>query len=292
MTADRLRLHELDDRRQLAYAEWGDPEGYPVFYFHGTPGSRLEGAFADHAARARHLRLVAVDRPGYGWSGFQPDRTIRDWPNDVRSLADALGLTEFGVVGHSGAGPYLFACGVLLRPDRLRFVGALGPWGPIVTPEVAGGLNRLDRVYAWLARHTPWIMRASFAPLGWCAKQWPNLFLALLTAAVSPEDRAALRTGDLREQLRRAELEAFRQGNRGPTHDALLAYRDWDVDLAAIRVPTHIWLGTEDIFVSRQMGRYLEHTIPGVDFHWIPGAGHFDVTRWDDILAACATHLT
>jgi hypothetical protein len=38
------------------------------------------------------------------------------------------------------------------------------------------------------------------------------------------------------------------------------------------------------------MGAYMERAIPGVDFHWVEGAGHFDLGRWDDILAACRTH--
>jgi hypothetical protein len=41
---------------------------------------------------------------------------------------------------------------------------------------------------------------------------------------------------------------------------------DWNVELADVRVSTHIWLGDEDIFVSTQMGRFLERTILGVDF--------------------------
>jgi pimeloyl-ACP methyl ester carboxylesterase len=79
-------------------------------------------------------------------------------------------------------------------------------------------------------------------------------------------------------------------GSRGPAHEAAIAYRDWDIDLASLRTPVHIWLGDENIFVSRAMGAYMERAIPGVDFHWVEGAGHFDLGRWDDILAACRTH--
>ncbi len=30
-----------DDGRTVAYAEWGDPTGRPLFSLHGTPGCRL-----------------------------------------------------------------------------------------------------------------------------------------------------------------------------------------------------------------------------------------------------------
>ena len=35
---DRTRqLCHLPDRRTLGYAEYGDPQGKPLFYFHGCP---------------------------------------------------------------------------------------------------------------------------------------------------------------------------------------------------------------------------------------------------------------
>lgn len=281
----------LADGRRLAYTEWGDRAGFPVFYFHGTPGSRWEGAFADHAARRHRFRLVAVDRPGFGRSTFQPGRRFRDWPADVRALADSLGIAEFGVVGHSGAGPHLFACGSPREGGRVAFVGGLAPWGPATHPEVMAGLHALDRMYAALARRVPAGMRAAFAPVGWCARYSPRLFAAAISAAVAPADKAALRDPRLRAYFRLSQREAFRQGSRGPAHEAAIAYRDWDLDLTSLRTPVHIWLGDEDIFVPRAMGAYLERVIPGVDFHWVGGAGHFDLGRWDDILAACRTHV-
>jgi pimeloyl-ACP methyl ester carboxylesterase len=157
-------------------------------------------------------------------------------------------------------------------------------------PGVRASLNALDRSYTKLALHAPWAMRMSFAPLGWCARYWPRLFLSLMKSAVSPPDRAALRNEQLAEGLRRSELEAFRQGSRGGAHEALICYRPWDFDITTVNVPTHIWQGDQDIFVSQEMARYIQRSIPGVDFHWVEGGGHLDVARWDDILAACATH--
>ncbi|WP_208539298.1 alpha/beta fold hydrolase [Algihabitans albus] len=286
--SDDFDLLRLPDGRDLAFMEWGDPAGFPAFYFHGTPSSRLEGAFADAAARRYGFRLIATDRPGFGRSSFQPGRQFSDWPKDISALADHLGIDAFGVVGHSGAGPHLFACGVFIEPRRLRFIGALGPWGPVASPEISASLNALDRFYMGLARRLPWIMRASFAPLAWAAKYWPSLFLRLMEASVSEADKAALRNGPFLENFRRMELEAFRNGSRGGGHEALIAFRDWDFDIGGVRVPTYIWLGEEDIFVSNAMGRYLKRGLPRVDLHLVPGKGHFNIENWDDILAACA----
>jgi deazaflavin-dependent oxidoreductase (nitroreductase family) len=190
--ARQTRTVRLPDGRTVAYTEWGDPAGFPTFYFHGTPGRSLEGAFADHAASRHGLRRLAPDRPGYGLSTFQPLRRFHDWPADVSAIADALGIDAFGVVGHSGGGPHAFACGAALSPDRLRFVGLLGPWGPVASARIRTHLTRLDRRCTMLARRSQWVMRAAFAPLALFARYAPGLFLAALRASVPPTDRAAL----------------------------------------------------------------------------------------------------
>ncbi|OSC43051.1 alpha/beta fold hydrolase [Mycobacterium decipiens] len=292
---DEAHEFTLPDGRTLAYLEWGDGTGYPAFYFHGTPSSRLEGAFADCAARRTGFRLIAVDRPGYGRSTFQEGRRLRDWPADVCALADALELDEFGVVGHSGAGPHLFACGAFIPRARLKFVGALGPWGPPagdnVEPDVMRSLNIADRFYARLARRGPRLFGALFAPLGWCAKYSPGLFSGLITASVPAADKHRLRDELFGRHFRAVQLEAFRQGSRGAAYESFLEYRPWGFDLAEVAVPTHIWLGDRDSFVPRAMGEYLERSIPHVDVHWAEGKGHFNIEDWDAILAACATDI-
>ena len=40
------RCATLRDGRALSFAEFGDPSGKPVFYFHGFPGSRIEASLA------------------------------------------------------------------------------------------------------------------------------------------------------------------------------------------------------------------------------------------------------
>jgi pimeloyl-ACP methyl ester carboxylesterase len=89
--------HRLADGRVLGYAEWGDPQGAPVFYFHGTPASRLDPVCFPDAPAQAGVRLISVDRPGMGLSSFQRGRQIADWPDDVAALADALGIDRFGV---------------------------------------------------------------------------------------------------------------------------------------------------------------------------------------------------
>src|SRR5258708_1654460 len=86
----RDKVLSLRDGRVLGYTQTGHPLGKPVFFFHGSPGSRLQRHPDETIAREMGIRLIGIDRPGYGLSDFQPDRTLLDWPADVAQLADAL----------------------------------------------------------------------------------------------------------------------------------------------------------------------------------------------------------
>ena len=61
------------------------------------------------------LRLITVDRPGYGRSSGQPERRFADWPADVSELMESLGVESFSIVAHSSGGPYALACAAAMR---------------------------------------------------------------------------------------------------------------------------------------------------------------------------------
>src|SRR5215211_6909814 len=141
------RVMRLTDGRRLGYAEYGDPTGRPVFFFHGFGTSRVICPRDDELARNLGARLIAVDRPGIGWSDALPGRRLLDWPTDVAQLANQLGLDRFAIVGWSGGGPYAAACGHALA-DRVRVVGLVSSPAPISGVKKADYLRRFDRTAA------------------------------------------------------------------------------------------------------------------------------------------------
>ena len=88
-TARRDGGLSLPDGRNLAYAEWGTSSGPPVLLFHGGPGSRLFCPDYE-ATMSSGVRLITIDRPGFGGSDPQPGRTLLGWADDVSAFADAL----------------------------------------------------------------------------------------------------------------------------------------------------------------------------------------------------------
>jgi hypothetical protein len=94
-TSDTLTL---PDGRKLGYAQYGSPTGRAILYQHGLPGSRIEGASYHDLGVELGARIIAVDRPGYGWSSPHPGRTILGWPKDLECLAEHLNLKEYAVL--------------------------------------------------------------------------------------------------------------------------------------------------------------------------------------------------
>lgn len=88
----------LPDGRKLGYAQYGSLKGRPILYLHGLPGSRLEAAGYDELGLKLGARIIAADRPGYGWSSPHPGRTLLDYPKDLEHLAKYLELNSYGVL--------------------------------------------------------------------------------------------------------------------------------------------------------------------------------------------------
>jgi len=152
-TGDRLsRVHRLASGRHVGYAEFGDPDGLPVIALHGTPGSRFMFALTDAGARARGLRLIAPERPGYGLSDAHHVDTLAETAGDVKAIADALGLERFALVGVSGGEPHAVAAAALLK-DRVLQLALIGPVGPIAD---CGEHIRMSQLHHFLfARMAP-----------------------------------------------------------------------------------------------------------------------------------------
>jgi len=149
---DRLFAH-LADGRTLSYAEYGDSSAEPVFYFHGWPGARYEGEMFMYPK----IRLIAVERPGMGYSDFKAGRTLLDWADDVGELADILGINRFGVLGFSGGSPYAIACAYRM-PERLIATIVVNGLDPLTIPNAMDGLSLQHRFVFHLARRAPYLL--------------------------------------------------------------------------------------------------------------------------------------
>ena len=129
----------VGDDRQIGFAEFGNPQGRAVFWLHGTPGARRQiPVEARVYAEQEHIRLIGIDRPGIGSSTPHQYPNVLAFAEDLRTIADVLGIDEMAVIGLSGGGPYALACAAAM-PERVVVTGVLGGVAPTIGPEAIGG---------------------------------------------------------------------------------------------------------------------------------------------------------
>jgi len=276
----------LPDGRTLGFAQFGDRQGRPVFYFHGFPGSRLEAQLGDEVARRRGIRLIAVDRPGYGCSSPQPGRHLLDWPPDVAALAEALGIERFAVLGVSGGAPFALACAAHLKEHipSVALVCPLGPLDdPVLFPQLPWGMRFLAQSRHRFPAPARWFGRF----LLHLVRQRPERALKILSFCAPAADRQVLRRSEILSTLNANAREAFRQQGLGTVPDLQIYLAPWGFALEEIEQPLVLWHGTADRTVPRPLVDYLVAHLPDCTLRLVEGEGHFSlpVNCLDRILA-------
>jgi pimeloyl-ACP methyl ester carboxylesterase len=287
---------QLSDGRTLAYLDIGDPEGRPVFYFHGGPGSRLEGLLFDELNQQLGIRMIALDRPGYGLSDFQENRTYLDWPDDVSELADQLGIDRFAVLGWSSGGPYAAAVAHEI-PQRLTVAAIVAGEGPyasddypqsVLTSATFNG-SGVNKLFIWSANNGPWLMRTLFRMMRILIFSDPVGLVENSGGFDMPAKDEQFFSRDFRREYSAELVEAFRQGAEGMTGDFTIERLDWPFELEKIHAPTVlVFHGEEDTAVHPRIGGYVCMRIPSCDEPTIyPGEGHSVVYyRYEEIIQA------
>ena len=277
----------LPDGRRLAYQMMGAPGPPAAIVLHGTPGSSRQLAGLDRPARDRGLGLIAPDRAGYGGSDYDRSGTIASAARDLGELMRHLDLPGCAVVGLSGGGPTALACGVVL-PDRVTAVATVGGVGPLVPRSP---LLPPDRFVIKTARRSPAAARALFAAVGRVGRARPEKTLDRFAAMLAEPDARLLRD---HAEIRKGFLDDLRHPSpttaRATAHDFWLFARRWDVDVADMAVPAHIWHGTDDRNVPVAHARVVAARCPTARLHIVEGGGHMLLSHLDQILESLAPH--
>jgi pimeloyl-ACP methyl ester carboxylesterase len=275
----------LPDGRFLGFLECGDPEGITIFHFHGFPGSRLEAQFAEEIASRKNIRIIGIDRPGYGISDYKNGRTILDWPDDVTQLADELGIDRFSVLGISGGGPYAAACAYKIS-RRLTTVGIVSGLGPIAASGIGKDMPWFNRFGLIIAAHVPWLVNLIMKPLSILLRYQADKLVAYLSRSLKEPDRTALKQPEIINIMSNTFKESVRFGAAGAARDAVLYANHWGFHLQDIHMQVHLWHGKRDHIIPITMTRYVAGTIPNCRATFYQKEGHFSlaINHMEEIL--------
>ena len=247
------------DGRTLGVCVGGDPDGAPVLWLHGMPGSRLL-RHPEQLYVGRGLQVCTYDRPGYGLSSRRLGRTVADVADDVEQVANALGRDRFAVAGVSaGGGPALATAARLPgRVTRCATVVAPAPFDADGLDFFAG-MDEQDRAdWQKAAQGDERAMRADWNGLmAWVADGLPGIDLPVETV----------------EMLAEAFTEAGRQGPAGFLDDSAALVRGWGFSIEDVRAPTRVMVACDDTSVPAAHGEWLVRRVGDAQLIRVAG-GH------------------
>jgi pimeloyl-ACP methyl ester carboxylesterase len=273
---------DLPDGRKLGYAFYGSalPNAPTVVFIHGSGDNRLSGGFFHKAAEDLDMRIISVDRPGWGLSSSRMGGTVLDFAQDVKCLMSELSVQHYGLLGASGGGPFTLACAHALPEDQLKSVTMLiaaGPWKSTVMRH---------------AKWVPWlfwtVINNSALLRYWGARQattkYGNMsredyvktirkrmasWLVHLLSRPHEKDLAIFRDDAmfeyaydlLQENCKRADVGGMVEDWRAMTTE------DLGFELEDIRreLPIQLWYGKYDTSVSWHVGEELKKRLRGDD---------------------------
>lgn len=276
----------LSGGRCLGYAEYGDPQGRPIFFFHGQPGNRLFCYPDQGFLAASGIHLITVDRPGYGLSDFQPGRRLLDWPRDVVELADSFDLDRFAVLGFSAGGPYALACALQI-PQRITKVGLADSAPPMDIPEIRAGAPLPLRMNSFLARRLPAILKLTYAAYWRYSRRNSEAFVKTAIKQSPQPDQEILARPEIYAMLVDVWKENIRVDWHGYVQDVEILMRPWGFRLHDITSEVFLWQGEADANTPQGWARYMARELPRCQAAFFANEGHFALfTHWKEILRA------
>lgn len=194
-----------------------------------------------------------------------------DWPDDVKALADMLGIDQFVVLGSSSGGPYTVACCALL-PDRVLGGLIIAGATDMSWPDAQSGYPEIELDIMEFADETDAIAYCEdrFGPDGSGFFEedpldWPE------------PDEEFMADEEMREQVMRTMGEAFAQGVAGYAQDMVIQGRPWPFDPTEISCPVRVVHGELDDLTPLSHSRHTAELIPEAELEIAPGHGHASI---------------
>jgi pimeloyl-ACP methyl ester carboxylesterase len=282
-TTQTLRLR---DGRTLGYAEWGDLNGKPVFYFTSPEASRYSRHPDETILTDLGIHLYTFDRPGRGLSSPHKNRRLLDWADDIREFVQQKNIVRFALIGHSQGCAHCLACAYAF-PDSVSSMALVAAVAGLKEAKVMAEQSRYLRTQVFLSRYAPYLMTFQWNILRQMLKgQRGEQILLDGMRSLPQRDQETLTIPGSHEVLFQSMREALRQGGAGVTDDFRLVANDWGFGLNAIQCKVFIWHGDSDSMITPSTSRYLAEHLPNHETRFIPEEGSLLIySRWREILS-------
>lgn len=281
--SDCVHLAQLPDKRRLAYSEYGDRQGYPMFHFHSHGSCRLEASALHQVAKRSGFRLIAVDRPGIGLSDVNQANSAEAFARDLEVLARQLHCRQYGLIASGGglASALAFAARSGQRASMLLGMSCSLP----CTAKSTGIFKNL--LHAFAQR----LVRQMIVLRHWHGAAAPQARVQRLLDTLSYADRRLFENPAIMHLLITDITEAVRQGAGGVASDTAQQFVPLQVNLSALTLPCEFWLGSADSLGVRQRTENLVGLLPNARMHPLANRGHYFYLRHADEVFSRANQL-
>ncbi len=263
----------LKDGRTLGFTEYGNSNGHPIIYCHGSQSSRLEMHYDMSFAIENGLRLITIDRPGHGLSHFNPTGSILSFATDVNYLTEHLKIDNYSVAGMSAGSP--FALGLAYSfPENVQNVAIISGFAPYNT-ESKTYLTKEVKLMLNLAKYFPFLLKLLLKIQVKQLAKKPLKTLQGFLKIMSPPDQIILKNKSVMTMIENMFTEAFRNGSQGVAYEiSHLLVTDWNFELNKIHVPVAFWQGKKDKNVPYQWAELMKNEIQNANLTNYPEEGH------------------
>jgi len=259
------------DGRSIGFADYGTPDQTAVLWCHGGPGNRLEPSLVADAAGRAGLRLIGIDRPGYGRSTVQPGRTIGGWVSDANAVLDHLGVERLLVVGVSTGGAYALA----LAASSPRVIGAVACCAVSDMQWAEGRAMNVCCHAFWNARSRDEALAIAKTTFG---EHGEKLLPPLGPVGDDPSDVALFASPDFLKWWIGFVPDMFTHGVAGYVDDRLADAAGWiTFDVSRIACPVMVLHGTSDGLMPVANAHHTASIVPGATLRIIENRGHLSI---------------
>lgn len=252
--AERVTMLNLKDR-DMPVEHFGDPDGYPVIFFHGL----MDGNSATKTMRAllhkHRINLICPVRP---WFGAAEGRVVGDpcsapelFAQDIVQMIKQMGLRKPILFGHMGGALYAHAAAAALPDEAIKGMLIVSGTVPFVHPRKQfGRMSRRHRLVSFTARYTPsmmpFVIRAGISQI---ENGGERQFLNTLYET-APEDMALVADPETRDLILSGYRFTAQQGQKAFEVDSLVVTKDWSRLVDGSNIPVRLLHGAEDKVVD------------------------------------------
>lgn len=274
--SERVTSFALPDR-QMMIEHYGDPDGYPVVFFHGMlDGNSMTYAFQAELRR-HNLRLICPVRPWFGaapGSVGPPETAAQRFGADIAQLLRGLEVKKPIFLGHMAGALYAFASAAALDDNPPRGIVNVAGGVPIVSLNQFSSMSRRQRLVAYTARYTPailpFVVRAGISQMD---NGGNRAFLHSLYES-TPDDMQILADPEIRDLVLSGYRFTVQQGHKAFEVDGHNVVRDWSALADATKVPVKLLHGASDPVVSAESVRaFAAHRGNRISLEVMDGAG-------------------